>query len=121
MVGKGAEIIANIDRLNRLMDENDLAAVVARSGRNFTYLTGLAYPGTLARLMDLTDSDRGVMVLWPRQGDPVLVVNATGGRAGGARFLGRAPGPLRSLCRVALCAARRPVAPGRARRRPRRL
>ncbi len=77
MVGKGPEVIANIDRLNQLMDENDLAAVVARSGRNFTYLTGLAYPGTLARLMDLTDSDRGVMVLWPRKGDPVLVVNAT--------------------------------------------
>ncbi len=69
--------IANVDRLNRLMDENDLAAVVARSGRNFTYLSGLAYPGTLARLMDLTDSDRGVMVLWPREGDPVIIVNAT--------------------------------------------
>lgn len=71
------QIIANIDRLNRLMDENDLAAVVARSGRNFTYLSGLAYPGTLARLMDLTDSDRGVMVLWPREGEPMIIVNAT--------------------------------------------
>ncbi len=77
MAGKEPKVIANIDRLNRLMDENDLAAVVARSGRNFTYLTGLAFPGTLARLMDLTDSDRAVMVLWPRTGDPVLVVNAT--------------------------------------------
>ncbi len=71
------KIIANVDRLNRFMDENDLSAVVARSGRNFTYLSGLAYPGTLARLMDLTDSDRGVMVLWPREGDPIIIVNAT--------------------------------------------
>ncbi|MDH3704351.1 MAG: aminopeptidase P family N-terminal domain-containing protein, partial [Alphaproteobacteria bacterium] len=71
------EIIANIDRLNAHMDENDLDAVVARSGRNFTYLAGFAYPGTLARLLDLPDSDRGVMVLWPRKGEPVLIVNLT--------------------------------------------
>ena len=31
-------IIANIERLNQLMDENECSAVVARSGKNFTYL-----------------------------------------------------------------------------------
>lgn len=77
MASEKPEIIVNIDRLHRLMDENDLAAVVARSGRNFTYLSGLAYPGTLARLLDMPDSDRGVMALWPRHGDPVLIVNGT--------------------------------------------
>ena len=46
--------IANVDRLHAYMDRNNLAAVVARSGRNFTYLSGIAYPGTLARLLDLT-------------------------------------------------------------------
>ena len=71
----GEQIIANIERLNRLMDENDCSVVVARSGKNFTYLAGFAYPGTLARHLDLPDSPRGVLVVWPRYGDPVLVVN----------------------------------------------
>ena len=68
-------IIANIERLNQLMDENECSAVVARSGKNFTYLAGFAYPGTLARHLDFPDSPRGVLVVWPRHGDPVLVVN----------------------------------------------
>ena len=72
MAGKN---IANIERLNKLMDENGFSAVVARSGKNFTYLAGFAYPGTLARHLDFPDSPRGVLVVWPRQGDPVLVVN----------------------------------------------
>jgi len=71
------DIFINVDRLNSLLDENGLDAVVARSGRNFTYFSGFAYPGTLARLLDLPDSDRGVMVLWPRKGEPVLIVNGT--------------------------------------------
>lgn len=68
-------IIANIPRLNEFMDKHRLAAVVARSGQNFTYLSGLAYPGTLARHLDLPDSTRGVMLLWPRHGEPVIVLN----------------------------------------------
>lgn len=68
-------IIANVDRLNRLMDQNGCSAVVARSGKNFTYLAGFAYPGTLGRHLDFPDSPRGVLLVWPRQGDPVLVVN----------------------------------------------
>ena len=43
--------LANIDRLHRFMDEHDLSAVIARSGVNFTYLSGAAYAGTLARLL----------------------------------------------------------------------
>ena len=69
------QIIANIDRLNQFMDEEECSAVVARSGKNFTYLAGFAYPGTLARHLDFPDSPRGVLVVWPRRGDPVLVVN----------------------------------------------
>ena len=69
------QTIANIDRLNQLMDENGYSAVVARSGKNFTYLAGFAYPGTLARHLDFPDSPRGVLVVWPRYGSPVLVVN----------------------------------------------
>jgi Xaa-Pro aminopeptidase len=69
--------IANVDRLNAYMDRNNVAAVVGRSGQNFTYLAGIAYPGTLQRMIDLTDSPRGVMVLWPRHGDPVIILNKT--------------------------------------------
>ena len=69
--------IANVDRLHAYMDRNNLAAVVARSGQNFTYLSGIAYPGTLARLLDLTDSPRGVMVFWPRDGEPSIILNKT--------------------------------------------
>jgi Xaa-Pro aminopeptidase len=68
-------VIANIPRLHEFMDRHQVAAVVARSGQNFTYLSGLAYPGTLARHLDLSDSVRGVLLLWPRQGEPVIVLN----------------------------------------------
>src|SRR5262245_8844628 len=57
------------------MDRYELAAVVARSGQNFTYLSGIAYPGTLARHLDLPDSSRAVMLVWPRSGKPVLILN----------------------------------------------
>jgi Xaa-Pro aminopeptidase len=69
------EVIANVARLNQYMDRHRLAAVVARSGQNFTYLSGLAYPGTLARHLDLPDSVRGVLLVWPRNGEPVIVLN----------------------------------------------
>lgn len=67
--------IANIARLHALMDEAGLDAVVLRSGQNFTYLSGVVYPGTLQRHMDLTDSTRPVMLVWPRHGKPVIVAN----------------------------------------------
>lgn len=69
--------IANLPRLNRLMDEAGLDALVLRSGQNFTYLSGVVYPGTLARHMDLTDSTRPVVLVWPRNGKPVILVNKT--------------------------------------------
>jgi Xaa-Pro aminopeptidase len=69
------EIIANVPRLRQYMDRDRLAAVVARSGQNFTYLSGLAYPGTLARHLDLPDSMRGVLLVWPRDGEPVIILN----------------------------------------------
>jgi len=65
-----------VARLNRQMDELGLDAIVARAGINFTYLSGLVYPGTLARHLDLADSPRGVYLIWPRSGEPRMVVNA---------------------------------------------
>jgi Xaa-Pro aminopeptidase len=69
------QVVANVTRLHEHMDRHRLAAVVARSGQNFTYLSGLAYPGTLARHLDLPDSVRGVLLVWPRSGEPVIVLN----------------------------------------------
>ena len=68
---------ANLERLDRLMDEAGLDAVVLRSGQNFTYLSGVVYPGTLARHQDLSDSTRAVLLLWPRRGAPVVIANKT--------------------------------------------
>src|SRR5260370_28304734 len=62
-------------RLAQQMDEHGLDAIVARAGINFTYLSGLVYPGTLARHLDLADSPRGVYLVWPRTGEPRIVVN----------------------------------------------
>lgn len=69
--------IANLPRLERLMDEAGLDALVLRSGQNFTYLSGVVYPGTLARHMDLTDSTRPVILVWPRNGKPTILANKT--------------------------------------------
>lgn len=68
-------VIANVERLHALMDRERLSAVVARSGVNVTYLAGLAYPGTLARHVEMTSSIRALAVLWPRHGDPVIVLD----------------------------------------------
>ena len=76
MANAYGKIIANVDRLHRLMDEEGVSAIVARSGKNFTYLTGFAYPGTLARHLEFPDSPREVMLVWPRTGDPVMVLNS---------------------------------------------
>ena len=68
-------ILANVTRLHHSMDHAGWAAVVVRSGTNFTYLAGFAYPGTLARHLDFPDSPREVLLLWPRHGEPVMVLN----------------------------------------------
>jgi len=68
-------VIANIERLNAYMDREGLSAVAVRTGVNFTYLAGMAMPGTLSRHLDSTSTVRGFMVLWPRHGEPVLVLD----------------------------------------------
>ena len=70
------EVIANISRMNEFMDRHGLSAIVARSGKNFTYLAGFSFPGTLARHLDFPDSPRGVLLVWPRHGEPVMVLNS---------------------------------------------
>ena len=67
--------IANVERLHALMDRDGLSALALRSGTNFTYLAGFDYAGTLARHLDFSDSPRGVLIVWPRSGAPVLVLN----------------------------------------------
>jgi Xaa-Pro aminopeptidase len=69
-------VLVNLARLEQAMQANDVDALVARAGLNFTYLAGFAYPGTLARHVDLADSPRSVWVVWPRQGEPRIVLNA---------------------------------------------
>ena len=71
-----AKDFVQIARLEREMDAQGLDAIVARAGINFTYLAGFAYPGTLARHLDLADSPRGVYLVWPRKGEARIVVNA---------------------------------------------
>jgi Xaa-Pro aminopeptidase len=70
-------IIANIPRLNEYMDKHRLSAIIVRSGVNVTYLSGVAYPGTAGRHLDLSNTERGMMLLWQRSGDPVMVVDPT--------------------------------------------
>ena len=70
--------LVNVERLHRFMDEAGCAAVVARSGKNFTYLAGIAYPGTLARHLDFPDTPRDVFCIWPRAGEPVVVTHHAG-------------------------------------------
>ncbi|MFI5000761.1 MAG: M24 family metallopeptidase, partial [Reyranellales bacterium] len=71
-----AGTLVNLRRLGEAMDAAGLDAIVARAGLNFTYLAGFAYPGTLARHVDLADSPRAVYVVWPRRGEPRIVLNA---------------------------------------------
>ena len=76
MANAHGKIIANLGRLHHLMDDEGFSAIVARSGKNFTYLAGFAYPGTLARHLEFPDSPREVLLVWPRIGDPVMVLNS---------------------------------------------
>ncbi|MDP1601794.1 MAG: Xaa-Pro peptidase family protein [Legionella sp.] len=71
----------NIERLHALMDRDELAAVVVRGGANVSYLASIAYHGTLARHLDLGGSPRGIVVVWPRDAQPVIVVDVTAGGA----------------------------------------
>ncbi len=59
------------------MDRDGLAALVLRGGQNVTYLAGISFHGTLARHLELAASRRGVVVVWPRNGEPIFVVETT--------------------------------------------
>jgi Xaa-Pro aminopeptidase len=76
MAKSGYSVIANIDRLNAYMDKEGLAAVAVRTGVNFTYLSGMAMPGTLSRHLDIATTVRGFMVLWFRHREPIIVLDA---------------------------------------------
>jgi Xaa-Pro aminopeptidase len=76
MANQRHRVIANVARLNRYMDQHDLSAVAVRSGVNFTYLAGMAMPGTLMRHLDIASTVRGFMLLWPRDGEPVVVLDS---------------------------------------------
>jgi Xaa-Pro aminopeptidase len=71
-----SRVIANIPRLEKYMDAGGLDAVVVRTGANFTYLAGIALPGTLARHLDIASTVRGFMLVWPRKGEPVIVLDS---------------------------------------------
>lgn len=73
----GRPVVANVERLHRLMDAAGLAAVVVRGGQNVTYLSGVSFHGTLSRHLDLAASRRGVVVVWPRHAPPIFVLEAT--------------------------------------------
>ena len=74
MAGDGFALV-NTAELNRGLDALELDAVVCRAGMNVTYLSGISSPGTLGRLLDLTDTPRDVFVVWPRRGPASVVLN----------------------------------------------
>src|SRR5690349_14989120 len=74
---RDAKDLVNLERLEAAMARIGLDALIARAGLNFTYLAGVAYPGTLARHVDLADSPRAVIVVWPRRGEPRIVLNSS--------------------------------------------
>jgi Xaa-Pro dipeptidase len=65
----------NADELERAFQEAGLDAIVARSGRNVAYLSGMLFPGTLGRLQDFAYSPRAALVVWPHRSDPTLIVS----------------------------------------------
>lgn len=69
------EPIFNQTELQRAFVEHGLEAIVARSGRNVAYLSGMNFPGTLGRLQDFANAPRAALVVWPRQGEPTLFVS----------------------------------------------
>lgn len=67
--------LANLPRLNTALAAGGFDLLVVRSGENFTYLSGIVYPGTLARHLDLTGSCRAAMLLVPRNGLAEIFLN----------------------------------------------
>ena len=69
------EPIYNRAELERAFADAGLDAIVARSGRNVAYLSGMHFPGTLGRLQDFARAPRAALVVWPRGGEPTLVAS----------------------------------------------
>jgi Xaa-Pro aminopeptidase len=65
----------NAAELERAVDAAGLDALIARSGRNVAYLSGMRFPGTLGRLQDFAYSPRAVLVVWPRHAEPTLLAS----------------------------------------------
>ncbi|MFQ5872289.1 MAG: M24 family metallopeptidase [Dehalococcoidia bacterium] len=75
MPDKKKEILANVERLHQYMDRYGCSAIAVRSGVNFTYLSGVYFPGTLGRHLDFVDTPREVYLVWPREGEPVIITH----------------------------------------------
>jgi Xaa-Pro aminopeptidase len=71
-----AEANHNAGLLDAAMAEQGYDALITRSGRNVAYLSGMTFPGTLGRLQDFAYAPRAVLVVWARQGEPVLIASA---------------------------------------------
>ena len=71
----GSTPLYNAPALREAFDSQGLDAIVARSGRNVAYLSGMRFPGTLGRLQDFAHSARAALVLWPRDAEPRLFVS----------------------------------------------
>ena len=67
--------IFNQTELQRAFAEQELDVIVTRSGRNVAYLSGMNFPGTLGRLQDFANAPRAALVVWPREGEPTLLVS----------------------------------------------
>jgi Xaa-Pro aminopeptidase len=58
--------LVHTQRLAAAFEDLDVDLMLVRSGENFTYLSGVVYPGTLARHLDLTGSTRAAILLVAR-------------------------------------------------------
>lgn len=71
-----AQPVHNDTLLRAEIEALGLDALIARSGRNVAYLSGMTFPGTLGRLQDFTYAPRATLVVWPAAGEPTLAASA---------------------------------------------
>jgi Xaa-Pro aminopeptidase len=64
--------IHNAAALDRAFSENNLDALVLRSGRNVAYFTRMLFHFTLGRFQDFPHTPRPVVCVWPRNGNPTI-------------------------------------------------
>lgn len=65
----------NAHELRRMFEKLHIDTLLARSGRNVAYLSGMNFPGTLGRLQDFANAPRAALVLWPAVAEPTLLVS----------------------------------------------